>query len=200
MTDRTMTDRRIDDRTLEHDRSDSDSATTQSGTEYLRFGLMIVVSMVVMYGVMYLNTDHLSHVEWSETRFFMTLLMGASMAVVMMSFMWSMHRNRLVNIGVYVLAIVVFGGSLWLVRSQRTVDDRSYLRAMIPHHSIAVLTSSRAQIDDVRVRELADGIIASQCREIAEMQWLVNDIGEHGTVEDPDEVEGRDVPEFSEQC
>ena len=118
----------------EHTMETAHPARTETGddgssgaTEYLRFGLMIVVSMVVMYGVMYLNTDQLSHAEWSETRFYMTLLMGASMAVVMMSFMWSMHRDRRVNIAVYVLAAVVFAGALWLVRSQRTVDDRAYL-------------------------------------------------------------------------
>jgi hypothetical protein len=167
---------------------------------YLRFGLMIVVSMVVMFGVTYLNTSEVSHVEWSETRLYMTFLMGATMSVVMMSFMWSMHPSRRANLAVYVVAVVVFGGALWLVRSQRTVDDRAYMRAMIPHHSIAVLTSSRAQIDDVRVRELADQIIASQCREIAEMQWLIADIGANGEVEDPSDLEGRNVPEFSERC
>ncbi len=174
--------------------------TPEPQSPYLRFGAMIVVSMVVMFGVMYLNTYQWSHVEWSETRFYMTLLMGASMAIVMMSFMWSMHPQRWVNVGVYVAAVVVFGAALWLVRSQRTVDDRSYMRAMIPHHSIAVLTSSNAQIDDVRVRELADQIIAAQCREIAEMHWLVDDINEHGEVTDAADLAGREVPEFSEQC
>jgi hypothetical protein len=179
--------------------ADHDDGTHQA-SQYLRFGLMIVVSMVVMFGVMYLNTYQASHVEWSETRFYMTFLMGSTMAVVMMSFMWSMYRNVWANVAVYVLAIVVFGGALWLVRSQRTVDDRSYMRAMIPHHSIAVLTSSRADIDDVRVRELADQIIAAQCREIAEMHWLVDDIGANGAVEDPGEMPGREVPEFSDRC
>jgi uncharacterized protein (DUF305 family) len=114
----------------------------------------------------------------------MTLLMGAAMAVVMLSFMWGMHHNRKLNIGIYVLATVVFVGALWLVRSQTTVGDTSYMRAMIPHHSIAVLTSSQAGIEDPRVRELADEIISSQCREIAEMKWLVDDIDQNGLASD----------------
>ena len=61
-------------------------------------------------------------------------------------------------------------GSLWLVRSQQTVGDVAYMRAMIPHHSIAIMTSERAHIKDPEVRKLADGIIDAQVREIAEME------------------------------
>jgi uncharacterized protein (DUF305 family) len=63
-----------------------------------------------------------------------------------------------------------------LVRSQATVGDVAWMKAMIPHHSIAILTSERARITDPRVRELADGIIATQRREIAEMEALIADI------------------------
>jgi hypothetical protein len=186
---------RNDDHTAHEDEPAGASATT-----YARFGAMILVSMVVMYGVMYLNTYEWGHVEWSETRFFMTWLMGATMAVVMLSFMWSMHPSRAANIGICVGAAVVFGVALWLVRSQTTVDDRSYMRAMIPHHSIAVLTSINAQIEDVRVRQLADEIIEAQCREIAEMDWLIDDISERGPVTDADEVAERAAPEFDGRC
>ena len=172
----------------------------EEGTGYARFAAMIITSMVVMYGVMYLNTSQWAHVEFSETRVYMTFLMGASMTVVMMSYMWPMYRARRANVGVLLLAAVVFAGALWLVRSQATVDDRSYMRAMIPHHSIAVLTSTSADIDDVRVRALADRITATQCREIAEMQWLIEDIADHGEVHDPTEAERRAVPDFDDRC
>lgn len=113
---------------------------------------------------------------WSETRLWMALLMGATMAVIMLSFMLGMYRRRAVNLGIFGGAIAVFALSLWLVRSQATVDDVDYLKAMIPHHSIAILTSKRAQISDPRVRKLADEIVASQEREIAEMKSLVADL------------------------
>jgi uncharacterized protein (DUF305 family) len=140
---------------------------------YGRFAAMIATSTVVMYGLMYLNTYALDHVAFSETRAYMALVMGATMAVIMLSYMLSMYRNTKVNIGIYAASIIVFAGALTLVRSHATVDDVSYMRAMIPHHSIAILTSERARITDPRVRELADEIIEAQRREIAEMRELI---------------------------
>jgi hypothetical protein len=167
---------------------------------YLRFGAMIATSMMVMFVIMYLNTYEWSHVQWSETRLYMTFVMGAAMAIVMLSFMWGMFQNRSVNVGIYLIAVVVFAGALWLVRTQETIEDTSYMRAMIPHHSIAVLTSSNANLNDVRVQELADEIIASQCREIAELEWLIDDINANGIVASSEESRQRRVPEFSDRC
>ncbi|MDQ0316296.1 DUF305 domain-containing protein [Amorphus orientalis] len=147
---------------------------------YGRFFAMIATSTVVMFALMYFNTYLLSHVFWSETRAYMALVMGATMAVIMLAFMLSMYTNRAVNIAIFAGAIVLFGASLWLVRSQVTVQDRSYMKAMIPHHSIAIMTSSRANISDPRVRKLADEIIFAQDKEIAEMRYLIADIGESG--------------------
>jgi len=143
---------------------------------YARFAAMIATSTIVMFGLMYLNTWSLDHVFWSQTRAWMALLMGAVMAIIMLSFMLGMYSNRAVNIGIFAGAAIVFALSLWLVRSQTTVDDVSWMKAMIPHHSIAILTSERANIADPRVRELADGIIETQRREIAEMQALIEDL------------------------
>lgn len=143
---------------------------------YGRFAAMIATSTVVMFGLMYLNTYALDHATFSQTRVWMAVLMGAVMAVVMLGFMWSMYANKTVNAAIMAVAIVVFAGSLWLVRSQETVDDVSYMSAMIPHHSIAIMTSRRAHIRDPRVRELADGIIEAQVREIAEMKELIADL------------------------
>lgn len=78
--------------------------------------------------------------------------------------------------GIVIAAAVVFAASLWLVRSQETVNDVSYMSAMIPHHSIAIMTSERAHIQDPRVRKLADGIIRAQVKEIAEMKALISDL------------------------
>lgn len=143
---------------------------------YGRFGAMIASSTIVMYGLMYLNTWALDHIFWSETRAWMALLMGAAMAVVMLGWMWSMYARTTVNLAIMATAFIVFAGSLWLVRSQETVDDVDYMKAMIPHHSIAILTSTRAQISDPRVRELADGIIEAQRNEIAEMKSLIAEL------------------------
>lgn len=145
-------------------------------SKYLRFGAMIATSTLVMFGLMYLNTYALDHVFFSQTRAWMALVMGATMAVVMLLFMLGMYENKKINTGILIGSVALFAASLWLVRSQETVDDVSYMKAMIPHHSIAILTSKRAHISDPRVRELADGIIEAQVREIGEMKALINDL------------------------
>lgn len=147
------------------------------GMSYWRFAAMIATSTIVMYVLMYLNTYAWEHVFWwSQTRAWMALLMGATMAVIMLSYMQGMYRDRRINIAIFGGSVAVFALSLWLVRSQTTVDDLDYMRAMIPHHSIAILTSTRAQISDPRVRQLADEIIAAQEREIAQMTRLIRDL------------------------
>ncbi|OJA05914.1 DUF305 domain-containing protein [Halomonas sp. QHL1] len=143
---------------------------------YWRFVAMVATSTIIMYGVMYLNTYAFDHVFWSETRAWMALVMGAVMAVVMLSFMLNMYQKKKINIAIYAGSAVLFIAALWIVRSQVTVDDTDYMKAMIPHHSIAILTSERAKISDPRVRELADEIIAAQRREIEEMKYLINDL------------------------
>ena len=148
----------------------------EHGMSYRRFAAMIAASTVVMFGLMYLNTYALEHVRFSQTRAWMALVMGAAMALVMLGFMWSMYRGTKVKLAILAGAAVVFALSLWLVRSQQTVSDVSYMKAMIPHHSIAVMTSERAHIRDPRVRRLADQIIEAQVREIAEMERLIADL------------------------
>ncbi len=137
---------------------------------------MIATSTVVMFGLMYLNTYALDHVFFSETRFYMAFVMGAAMAVIMLLFMLNMYKNSKVNMAIIIGSIVIFAGALWLVRSQTTVEDVSWMKAMIPHHSIAILTSERANISDPRVRKLADRIIEAQRKEIDEMKALIKDL------------------------
>ncbi|MDF3811313.1 MULTISPECIES: DUF305 domain-containing protein [Rhodopseudomonas] len=143
---------------------------------YGRFAAMIATSTVIMYGLMYLNTFALDHIRYSQTRLWMALLMGAVMAIIMLLFMLRMYENKTTNAVIVVCAAIVFGLSLWLVRSQTTVYDIDYMKAMIPHHSIAIMTSERAHIRDPRVRKLADEIIESQVREIGEMDQLIVDL------------------------
>lgn len=143
---------------------------------YARFAAMIGASTVIMYGLMYLNTYELDHVLFSQTRAWMALLMGSVMAAVMLGFMWKMYPNGRANAAILAGSAVAFFLSLCLLRSQATVDDVSWMRAMIPHHSIAILTSTRAHISDPRVRRLADGIVATQRKEIGEMEALIKDL------------------------
>ncbi len=98
------------------------------------------------------------------------------MAIIMLGFMLGMYRDKRANLAIVIGSLVAFAVALFLVRSQETVGDVSYMKAMIPHHSIAIMTSERAHIRDPRVRKLADGIIEAQVREIAEMEQLIADL------------------------
>lgn len=166
-------------------------------SQYLKLFLMIATSTLVMFVLMYLNTYQLSHVFFSETRTYMALYMGAMMAVIMLLFMLNMYKDKKKNITVLIASVTVFAGSLFLVRSQATVDDSSWMSAMIPHHSIAILTSDRAKIKDKRVQKLATNIIEAQEREIKEMQWLLKDIEQNGIAQTNAQAQLRAVPDFN---
>jgi hypothetical protein len=180
-----------------HHPQPEDGTTSDERSAYVRFGAMIATSTVVMFVLTYTNVFAFDHVRWSEERVYMALLMGGAMAIVMLSFMWSMHGNVRMNVAIYTGALLLMGVALWLSRSQQFVDDREYMKGMIPHHSIAILTSERADLDDVRVCELADGIIRAQRKEIDEMDWLIDDIAENGEATTAEEAAQRPVPDFS---
>lgn len=154
--------------------------------------------MVIMYILMYVNSYQiLDHAWFSETRLFMTTIMGGSMMAVMLFFMLGMYKNKKANAAIFLGAVLMLLLSIWLVRSQITVDGVDYMEGMIPHHSIAILTSERAGIEDPRVRDLADRIIEAQRKEIKEMEWLIEDIRANGVAETQEEADARPVPDFS---
>jgi FlaA1/EpsC-like NDP-sugar epimerase len=164
----------------------------------LKFLAMIATSIVVMYLLTYLNSYQIiDHAWFSETRAFMALIMGAAMMIIMLAFMLKRYKDRRVNVAIFIGAALLLLFSVWLVRSQATVTGVDYMEAMIPHHTIAILTSERAGIDDPRVRELAEEIIEAQRREIKEMEWLIEDIRSNGITESEAEASARLVPAFS---
>ncbi|HAW92500.1 MULTISPECIES: DUF305 domain-containing protein [unclassified Arsukibacterium] len=168
-------------------------------TKYTKFFAMISTSTAAMLLMMYFNTFEFGHVFFSETRLYMAIYMGAVMAIIMLLFMLNMYESKTKNTIVLIGSAAVFAISLFLVRSQTTVADSSWMKAMIPHHSIAILTSSRANIEDVRVKTLANEIIKAQEREIKEMKWLLADIEKNGVASSEAEASKRAVPEFSGQ-
>ncbi|WP_328531797.1 DUF305 domain-containing protein [Nocardioides sp. NBC_00368] len=168
---------------------------------YLRFGAMIATSTAVMYALTYTNLFSLTHARWSEERAYMAVLMGSAMAIVMLGFMWGrMYTNTVLNVVITAAALVVGGMAYVLSQTQVLVGDEAYMRAMTPHHSIAILTSERSDIEDARVRELADGISQTQVEEIKEMDWLLDDIAENGKATTPQEAAERPVPDFATEA
>lgn len=168
-------------------------------TKYTKFFAMIFTSTALMLLMMYFNSYSIEHVYFSETRFYMAIYMGAMMAVVMLLFMLNMYENKSKNTYVLIGSVAIFCIALFLVRSQTTIADSSWMKAMIPHHSIAILTSERANIDDVRVQNLAQAIIKAQEREIKEMKWLLSDIDKNGLANTEQEATERPVPDFGDK-
>lgn len=134
---------------------------------------MIIISFVMMYCVMFLNITQLDYFYVSTNRLYMALLMICPMAVVMMVLMGKMYPNKKFNKGIIISAVIVFIIVLAGLRTQTPIGDVQYMKAMIPHHSSAILTSENANIKDPEVRKLADGIIETQKKEIAEMRALI---------------------------
>lgn len=163
---------------------------------YLRFAGMIATSTVVMFVLTYTNVFDIAHIHFSQERLYMAILMGSAMAIVMLAWMWKMHPDRRRNVAIIGGAVVVGVAAFLFSQTQALVYDVNYMRGMIPHHSIAILTSERAGIEDVRVRELADEIIEAQRREIAEMEWLIRDIEANGAATTEAEAAARPVPSF----
>ena len=176
----TQTDVRKDD-------AGSHASSKANGIDWKGYGrliAMVLTSTVVMYLFMYLNIYRWGDFWLSETRAFMATLMGGTMLAIMLSFMLHMYKSLWVNLTLYVVSALLFAVGLWLVRSQITVQDESWMKSMIPHHSIAIMVSERAEITDPRARKLADEIIAAQEKEIAEMEYLIRTIRDAGEVDD----------------
>ncbi|MGB3548513.1 MAG: DUF305 domain-containing protein [Saprospiraceae bacterium] len=140
---------------------------------YLKFGLMMATSFVIMYGIMFLNVDVFDHVYLSPTRTYMTFLMIAPMAIVMLLFMWGMYKNKAINYGIIAASILTFVLCFSGLREQTFISDVQWMRAMIPHHSSAIMVSEEAHLTDPEAQKLAREIIIAQKEEIAEMERMI---------------------------
>src|SRR5690554_4333839 len=142
-------------------------------SNYTKFFLMLIYSAVSMYITMYFNTYEYNHVYFSWTRMYMTLIGIGGMAIIMFLFMQKMYTNKSKNAAIIVGSLILMSVSTFLVRQQMPVEDVRWMRAMIPHHSIAILTSKNADISDPEVKELANNIIKAQEKEIIEMKKMI---------------------------
>ncbi|NRT11766.1 DUF305 domain-containing protein [Flavobacterium sp. 14A] len=150
------------------------SNNNNNNKKYNTFFLMLGLSFVAMYITMYLNTYSIDHVYFSLTRFYMSCLGIAAMAVIMLSLMMGMYKNKKKNAAIFLGSVILFSAALFLVRTQKPIiGDVLWLKGMIPHHSIAIMTSERADIKDPEVKKLANDIIKAQKREIQEMKLMI---------------------------
>lgn len=145
---------------------------------YMKFAAMMAVSFVIMYAVMFLNADIFEHVMLSTTRTYMSILMIAPMAISMMLFMWKMYENKKANYIILASAVIIFIGTLTMLRNQTLIADVQWMKAMIPHHSSAIMVSQKAKLEDPEAQQLAKDIIEAQEREIAQMQEMIKRLEE----------------------
>tara|TARA_R110002020_G_C16150235_1_gene762600 strand:- start:305 stop:643 length:339 start_codon:yes stop_codon:yes gene_type:complete len=104
---------------------------------------------------------------------YMTFIGLGGMAIIMFFFMKGMYKNKIKNAAILSGSILLMAVSTLLVRQQIPIDDLKWMKAMIPHHSIAILTSNRADIQDPEVKQLANDIIEAQEREIDQMKKMI---------------------------
>ena len=140
---------------------------------YVKFAAMMTVSFVIMHAVMFLNADIFEHVMLSTTRTYMTILMVAPMAISMILFMWKMYENKKINYIILTSAVIIFIGTLAMLRNQTLIADVQWMKAMIPHHSSAIMVSQKAHLTDPEAQKLAEDIIKAQKEEIAQMQEMI---------------------------
>jgi len=145
-----------------------------------RFAAMIAVSTIIMFFLMYQLVYNWDHVLFSLTRLVSSFVMGCVMIAVMLAFMWKMYQPQAAKLLVLAASVLCAIALLAINRNQTLVSDTGFMKAMIPHHSIAINNARKADIRDPRVRYLADRITRDQVEEIAEMKMLIQDIERHG--------------------
>lgn len=136
-------------------------------------GLNLVISLIIMYFVMFTMIWSLGDFFNNLNMFYMALMMAMPMGILMLLMMGTMYSDKRFNLLLYGFFALVFILAFWAMRTQAVVGDRQFVRAMIPHHSGAILMCNRASIQDAELRDLCfspEGIIASQMREIAQMK------------------------------
>jgi uncharacterized protein (DUF305 family) len=141
---------------------------------YKRLGIELALDFVIMYAVMYTMLATLDHFHLNLNTTYMTLMMLAPMALLMLFTMRSMFPARKLNTAISAGAGLVLLASYVGMRTQAGVGDADFLRAMIPHHSGAILMCEEAALDDPRITELCSKIVATQEAEIAQMEEILD--------------------------
>lgn len=142
---------------------------------YARLGIALSINAVIMFFLTYAALAEVGHFQANLNRFYMALLMVAPMGMVMLIVMRPMYQDDRLSAALGLGFVVIFFGSLFLIRTQMTIGNDQFLRSMIPHHSSAILMCEEASISDPEISELCDNIIQSQREEIAQMKALLND-------------------------
>lgn len=161
---------------MEHRRGQNGSETKGGmGSGYPLLALALTLSLAVMFPLSMAFVDRLGHFYLNLSNFYMAVTMVAPMGLIMLAVMHGMFPDRRINIALAVGFVALFFLGLWLGRTEALVGDEQFLKAMIPHHSRAVLVCQEADIDAQDIRQLCDQIIATQLEEIAIMERMLDE-------------------------
>ena len=149
-------------------------------TLYKRQIIMFIVMVIIgmLFNPMNILAYRFSDLYISQTLFYGGLLMASNMiwAHEIVHYLSMGHFNMLVfSVGI-ILSISV---SILLLRQQLLVDDKQWLRRMIPHHSTALTTTTKLLEkndnfkDNPNLYRLAKEIIDTQEKEIQLMKSML---------------------------
>jgi hypothetical protein len=151
--------------------------TKEAGSSmYKKLAIMIVLSFVSMYILMYSMVDVFANVIPNINQFYMAGLMTMPMLIIELLIMGSMYGNKKLNISLIftgcIALILFFSG----IRQQVAVGDKQFLKSMIPHHAAAILMGKEASVTDPEIKELIKNIISSQQAEINQMKAKLKEL------------------------
>ena len=158
---------------MEHSMSGNHISAEMIRSHYRMLGLNLVISLIIMYFVMFTMIWSSGDFFNNLNMFYMAVMMAAPMGTLMLLMMRMMYPHKKLNLLLYTLFALLFLLAFSGMRAQSLVRDRQFVRAMIPHHSGAILMCNRASLQDAEIRDLCfkpNGIIESQTREIAQMK------------------------------
>ncbi|ARP98084.1 DUF305 domain-containing protein [Pseudorhodoplanes sinuspersici] len=141
---------------------------------YGRLAIELSIDFIIMYLVMYTMIATIGHFFLNLNNAYMTLMMVTPMSVVMLVSMRSMFPSSRLNVAIVIVGVITFLASFYAMRTQAAIDDRQFLRSMIPHHSGAILMCEQASLKDPEIIALCQEIVRSQNDEISRMQAMLN--------------------------
>lgn len=156
--------------------SEHTQSSHKGKTMYRKLALMLLLSFIAMYILMYAMVDSFSNVLPNINQFYMAGLMTMPMLLIELIVMGAMYMNKKLNIALLATGLVLMAGFYLCIRQQTAVQDKQFLKSMIPHHGAAILMVEKAKLSDPEVKKLADGIIKTQQQEIEQMKAMIKEL------------------------
>lgn len=119
-------------------------------THYLKYALNLLISLVIMYLVMFTIIDGINDFYNNPNMFYMAIMMVAPMAMLMLLMMAPMYPRKRLNLALHLAFAILFIAAFTFMRMQTFVGDAQFLRSMIPHHSGAILMCRESSLADPR--------------------------------------------------